>query len=373
MGKFPSGGLYVHIPFCVSKCRYCNFYSLPNSEEFFDAYTDRVVSAIEYYAEKNGRSFNSVYFGGGTPLSFGEERLVKILNAARPYIDKGAEITAEGNPVCAGKLDFASLRDAGFNRLSFGLQSSDDRELKALGRIHTAKDAEDSVRAAQNAGFDNISLDLMLGIPYQDEISLRKSVHFCSELGIQHISAYMLKIEEGTPLARSQELCDLCADEEKLSDLYLCACEMLETKGFRQYEISNFTQTGFESRHNLGYWLDGEYLGIGPSAHSYIGTRRYYFENNLKDFLEKPFEELEKEESVGGGWEEYAMLRLRLNEGLNMDEFSLIYPDAPTSRILGNAAKFKGSGLVDVFGKTICLTQRGFLLSNAVTGELLYG
>lgn len=373
MNNFPSGGLYIHIPFCISKCRYCNFYSLPDSEELFEPYTERVISAIKYYSEKYERRYNSLYFGGGTPLFLGEKRLIRMLEAAKPFLDKGAEITAEGNPAAAGSIDFGALYDAGFNRLSFGLQSSNERELEALGRIHSPKDASDSVAAAQKAGFENISLDLMLGIPYQTEESLCSSVDFCADVGASHVSAYMLKIEEGTPLACSPELCELCADEEQVSAFYLRAVDKLESRGFRQYEISNFTQPGFESRHNLGYWLDGEYLGIGPSAHSYIDGRRFYFENNLKGFMETPFEELEKEESEGGGWEEYAMLRLRLTDGLNMEEFALTYPQAPVSKILGNAAKFKGSGLVEVLGKTIALTPRGFLLSNAVTGELLYG
>ena len=355
MNNFPSGGLYIHIPFCIAKCRYCNFYSLPDSEELFEPYTERVISAIKYYSEKYAR------------------RLIKILDAAAPFLDKGAEITAEGNPAAAGSIDFGALYSAGFNRLSFGLQSSDERELEALGRLHNPKDAADSVAAAQKAGFENISLDLMLGIPYQTEQSLCESIDFCAGLDVKHISAYMLKIEDGTPLAGLPELCSLCADEEEVSALYLRAVDKLESRGFRQYEISNFTQPGFESRHNLGYWLDGEYLGIGPSAHSFIDRRRFYFNNNLKEFMEKPFEELEQEESSGGNWEEYAMLRLRLTAGLDTAELSALYPEAPTSRILGNAAKFKGSGLVEVSKKRIALTPRGFLLSNAVTGELLFG
>ena len=217
MNIFPPAGLYIHVPFCVCKCRYCDFYSFPAGEDLYDSYTERVMEALGYYEKRYARRYNSLYFGGGTPLLLGEKRLGKIMERALPLLEPGSEITAEGNPAAAGEIDFAALRAAGINRLSFGLQSSNERELSALGRIHSPKDAADTVAAAQKAGFDNISLDLMLGIPYQTEETLKESVAFCANLGVRHISAYMLKVEEGTPLA-SSELRFLCADEEKYAD-----------------------------------------------------------------------------------------------------------------------------------------------------------
>ena len=371
MNKKSPAGLYIHVPFCIQKCRYCDFYSFQKGEEYFEIYKNRVIEAIVFYGKRYARCYNSLYFGGGTPLLLGEKRLSDIMSAARPYLTPDAEVTAEGNPGAAEKCDFSVLRSAGINRLSFGLQSSDERELAALGRIHSPKEAEETVRSAQKAGFDNISLDLMLGIPYQTEDSLRKSIDFCNSLGVQHISSYMLKIEEGTPLSKS-ELRFLCADEEKAADFYLLACEELEKRGFEQYEISNFAKDGKRSFHNLRYWLDDEYIGIGPSAHSFMEGRRFYFDRSIKDFLEKPFDEIEKEESSGGGWEEYAMLRLRLTDGLDVSELAEKFPEVSAEDIIENAKPFEAPGLLRINGTRISFTPKGFLLSNALTAEILY-
>ena len=371
MNKKPDAGLYIHVPFCAQKCRYCDFYSFPKGEEFFEIYKNRVIEAIDFYGKRYARRYNSLYFGGGTPLLLGEKHLSEIMEAAKPFLTPDAEVTAEGNPGIAERVNFSVLKNAGINRLSFGLQSADERELSALGRIHTAEEAAETVKAAQKAGFDNISLDLMLGIPYQTEESLVKSIDFCSSLGVWHISSYMLKIEEGTPLSKS-ELRFLCADEEKVSDFYLLACEELEKRGFVQYEISNFAKDGKISFHNTRYWLDDEYIGIGPSAHSFMEGRRFFFDRSIKDFLEKPFEEIEREESSGGGWEEFAMLRLRLKKGLDLAELSEKFPEVDTKEIFENAKPFEKPGLLKIEGNVISFTPKGFLLSNALTAEILY-
>ncbi len=371
MNKKSPAGLYIHVPFCIQKCRYCDFYSFPKGDEYFEIYKNRVIEAIGYYSERYARSYNSLYFGGGTPLLLGEKHLSEIMEAAKPLLTPDAEVTAEGNPGVSERVDFSALRAAGINRLSFGLQSSNERELSALGRIHSPKEAAETVKSAQKAGFDNISLDLMLGIPYQTEESLIESIDFCDSLGVSHISSYMLKIEEGTPLSKS-ELRFLCADEEKVSDLYLLSCSELEKRGFEQYEISNFAKDGKRSFHNTRYWLDDEYIGIGPSAHSFMEGRRFCFDRSIKDFLEKPFGEIEKEESSGGGWEEFAMLRLRLTEGLDVTELSEKFPEVSSEEILENAKPFEKPGLLRINGSRISFTPKGFLLSNALTAEILY-
>ena len=363
-------GLYIHIPFCIAKCRYCDFYSLPKSEKLFEPYGERVVDALRYYRERYARRYNSLYFGGGTPLYFGEGHIANILESALPDMESGAEITVEGNPAIGGDIDFEKLKKSGANRLSFGLQSSNRRELEALGRLHTEEDAALTVKAARKAGFENISLDLMIGIPYQTEESLRESVRFCAGLGVRHISAYMLKIEEGTPLA-SSELRFLCADDDKAAELYLAAVDELEKAGFEQYEISNFAKPGFESKHNLKYWNDEEYIGIGPSAHSFMESRRFYFDRSIEKFLSEPFGELEREESEGGGFEEYAMLRLRLKAGLDTKEAEEKF-GIQGEKLLERAEKFVSAGLVEIKGETIGFTPKGFLLSNALTAEILF-
>ena len=363
-------GLYIHVPFCIAKCRYCDFYSLPKSAELFAPYEKRVIEALLYYRERYARRYNSLYFGGGTPLYFGEEHISNILESAMPDMAFGAEITVEGNPAAHGDIDFEKLKKSGVNRLSFGLQSSNRKELEALGRLHTEDDAALTVKAAQKAGFGNISLDLMIGVPYQTEESLRESVRFCASLGVTHISAYMLKIEEGTPLA-SSELRFLCANDDEAAALYLAAVEELQKAGYEQYEISNFAKPGFESRHNLKYWLDKEYIGIGPSAHSFIGSRRFYFDRSIEKFLREPFGELEREESEGGGFEEYAMLRLRLKSGLDTEEASEKF-GVDGKELLERAERFVSAGLVEISGDVISFTPKGFLLSNALTAEILF-
>lgn len=371
MNIFPDAGLYIHVPFCISKCRYCDFYSLTGKKELMPEYTARVIAATEYYRKRYERRYNSLYFGGGTPLLLGEEHLCAIMKSVALLLAEDSEVTAEGNPAAGGSFDFERLKAAGINRLSLGLQSSDERELSALGRVHSPQDAADTVKAAQKAGIENISLDLMIGIPYQTEESLLKSARFCAALGIKHISAYMLKIEEGTPLAASP-LRRLCAEEDETAELYLALCAELSRLGFEQYEISNFAKPGYESRHNLKYWNCGEYLGIGPAAHSFMEGRRFYFDRDIEAFLKNPFAEQEREEGSGGGAEEFAMLRLRLAKGLDVAELAEKYPSADAEGILRRAALYAPAGLLKIDGTSISFTPKGFLLSNALTAEILY-
>ncbi len=312
-----------------------------------------------------------MYFGGGTPLLLGEKHLSDIMAAAKPYLTDDAEVTAEGNPGVSERVDFSALKKCGINRLSFGLQSSNERELFALGRIHSSKEAAETVALARKAGFDNISLDLMLGIPYQTKESLSESIDFCEKLKVEHISAYMLKIEEGTPLSKS-ELRFSCADDDSAAEFYLLACSELEKRGYEQYEISNFARDKKFSRHNLKYWMDEEYVGIGPAAHSFTNGRRYYFDRDINSFLNEPFEDIEINESDGGGWEEFAMLRLRLVDGLDFAEIEKRFPDAPAKEILERAKLFSKTDLVKISGGKISFTPKGFLLSNTLTAEILY-
>ncbi len=378
--------LYIHVPFCVKKCSYCDFYSFSAAEDIFQNYTNRICGAVEHYLRKAPRPVASVYFGGGTPTLLGARRLARILETARacaPFLPE-AEITAETNPGI--EADFAELRQAGFNRLSVGLQSAEQNELTALGRIHTAADAEETFRRAREAGFNNLSLDIMLGIPDQTEESLLRTLAFCGRLSPEHVSAYLLKIEEGTPLA-SSPLRERCADPDTAAALYETAAEKLAELGYRRYEISNFARPGFESKHNLGYWLGTDYLGLGPSAHSLMEGRRFYFERSYRDFMEKDFPEAEIEEDAGGGpaggdpsagipvggWEEFAMLRLRLERGLSLAELSERFPEAPAGEIAKRAEPLAAHGLCICESDIVRLTTKGFLLSNPVTAELLYG
>lgn len=363
-------GLYIHVPFCVSKCPYCDFYSVRADESVIKSYVDAVCRAIRH-AGANGGTLGSVYFGGGTPSILSTGHINRILEAIREYfVLSEAEITVEANPAVTLAHELGGLRASGVNRISFGVQSAIDSELKALGRLHTAQDAKNSIIAAKDAGFENISADLMLGIPHQTRESLAQSINFLNGLPLLHISAYMLKIEQGTPFYR-QNVLELCPDEDELAEMYLDCVKMLEAGGFLQYEISNFAKAGKESRHNLKYWRSGEYLGIGPSAHSYKDGRRFYLPRDINAFTEaeNPMN-LAVFDGDGGDFEEYAMLRLRLKEGLDLrrtaEKFGI-----KTDNIAKKATALEKRGLLTFENNRIALTPHGFLLSNAVTAELL--
>jgi putative oxygen-independent coproporphyrinogen III oxidase len=362
-------GLYLHVPFCDGKCPYCDFYSLPAGGEKMDRYTRRVMEALGSYAGRYGRRADTLYFGGGTPNLLGTERLSAILARAKECFGlDGAEITVEVNPAEDLRGFLQEIRAAGANRLSIGLQSANGDELSLLGRRHTAAQAKKTVAYAQNAGFDNLSLDLMLAIQKQTKESLLYSIDFCADAGIQHLSAYLLKIEPDTVYGKKKET--LCVpDDDEASGLYLFACEELEKRGFHQYEISNFAKPGFESRHNLKYWRCEEYLGIGPAAHSFMEGKRFYYPRSLSGFLEggEPVPDGE-----GGGFEEYAMLALRLTEGLTDEGCRERFGTGLPARMLKAAKLYEKGGLTVCTDSGFRFTPRGFLVSNMLTAEILY-
>lgn len=362
-------GLYIHIPFCKSKCSYCNFYSFCADEAEYDTYTDALIRMIRKYGTLyHDRNIDTVYFGGGTPSALGSDRLCRILNTAAESfrIAPDAEITFEANPTSSDTLDFSALKQAGFNRISFGLQSADDHELRLLGRQHSAMEAKEVILRASNAGFDNISIDLILCVPGQTVNSVKHSIDFACSCGVQHISAYILKIEEGTPLYRIKDSLSLLSDNEQ-ADIYEFAVGYLEEKGYRQYEISNFAKPGYESRHNLRYWYDEEYLGLGPSAHSFIDGKRFYYPDRIADF----YDDNTIFEDNGGDSDEYIMLRLRLKKGLNFDEYRERFHKEIDDRILKKASSLLPEGLVDLSDDSLSLTPKGFLVSNAIIAYLL--
>ncbi len=369
-------GLYLHVPFCDGKCPYCDFYSLPADSRTMDAYCDRLISELFRWREKHPRFVDTLYFGGGTPGLLGADRLSRLIAAAQkafPFLP-GSEITVEMNPCSAGGFDFPLLRRAGANRISIGLQSALDSELHFLGRRHTASQARDTAAAAQKAGFSNVSFDLMLGLEGQTTDSVRKSVAFCRDAGVTHVSAYLLKIEPGTRFFQQKKNFHLPSDDQA-SDLYLEACQALEEAGFFQYEISNFSRPGKESRHNLKYWNGDEYLGLGPSAHSFFGGRRFYTPKSLLSFLRTPQYLPEDPDEVSippGSPEEYVMLRLRLSEGLTEAGYQKRFQCPIPERYRKNALRFQPPGLTAVDSQGIRLTRWGFLVSNQLIGEILW-
>lgn len=353
-------GLYVHIPFCKSKCPYCDFYSITLSETTAFAYMQAVIRNLDFYNER----YDSVYFGGGTP-SLCCWHVCHILGKIRSSDD--AEITVEVNPGTVNTQNFVMLRDSGVNRLSFGVQSFANNELVTLGRRHTAEDANNMINLAHDNGFNNISVDLMLGIPKQTPESVKRSIKVISSLNVTHVSAYILKIEENTPFANANIV---LPDDEKIEELYITAVDALENCGIKQYEISNFAKPGFECKHNLKYWESGEYLGIGAAAHSYYNGERFEVPKDIASFIKSDIQPVQITDDKPHTFEEYAMLKLRLTKGLSFDECKKFNVKRDT--MLARAALIPPKYL-NIDTSKISITKSGFLLSNQIISKLIYG
>lgn len=362
-------GLYIHIPFCKSKCPYCDFFSGKASENDYEDYTRLLSDKIIKWGEKcKNHIVSSIYFGGGTPSILGAKSLASLQSIIITHFNVAddAEITVEVNPDSGKELDFCLLKKLGFNRISVGMQSAVEAELKALGRIHSTDDAMITVKRAKTAGINNISLDLMLGIPYQTDESLKKSIEFCVACDVTHISSYILKIEEGTKFEKLKDKLPFLNDDRQ-AQLYLLAVEMLETLGYKQYEISNFSKPGFESRHNINYWKCGEYIGIGPSAHSFFEGKRFYYNRSINDFAQDKIHF----DCLGGDKEEFIMLSLRLKDGLNFEEYKQKYKEDFSCDKLQVIKKYSKLGYMEIKNQSCSFTPKGFLVSNTIISELI--
>ena len=359
-------GLYLHIPFCAAKCPYCDFYSVNVNRSALDDYTAILIDRIASY--KGQYIADTVYIGGGTPSILGTDRLIKILSAVNNAFGKDSkETTVEVNPRSARLLDFSLLKEYGVNRVSMGLQSANEDELKALGRHHNTDDVKKATELIKSGGIDNISLDLMLGISHQTENSLLRSIEFCSELDAKHISAYILKIEEETVYSTVKETLDL-PDDDTVCDLYEFAVESLSSFGFQQYEISNFCKKGYESKHNLKYWHCEEYLGLGPAAHSFIDNKRTCYNRSIEDFKNG----IVINDGVGGDIEEYIAMALRLNEGLSYSRFEEYFKMPFPEKYKLKAEFLAKTKLLEINDQSIRLNTKGFLCSNSIISRILY-
>ena len=358
-------GLYIHIPFCKSKCPYCDFYSFVPKDNI----KERYIESLKRHLNESNLLFDTVYFGGGTPSLLGSTALADILNNVNRTND--CEITVECNPSDVGtennNFSFEKLKDAGVNRISMGLQSAVDDERKKLGRISGKNEVLRAIEKSYKAGIENISLDLMIGIPDQTEESLLKSIDFCVSSGAKHISSYILKVEEGTFLQKHIDRYNL-PNEDETANMYLLTTEILESKGFNQYEISNYSLKGFESKHNLKYWNLKEYLGLGPAAHSYIGGKRFYYSPDINAFIDgnNPYDD-----GIGGDEEEYIMLKLRLKEGIKFQEFEEKYNHKLSNDFFEYGKMLTKTGFAIIDDKHIHLTPKGFLISNSIICELI--
>lgn len=340
-------GLYIHIPFCASKCPYCDFYSVKYERDLAAAYVKRLYAEFDRY---RGAAFDTVYLGGGTPSILDADQITEILSAVNRafVIDENSEITIECNPSKDLYDDFKVYKTAGINRVSIGMQSAVKAERLALGRTAGQEQVAKTVQDARAAGIFNISLDLMLGTPRQTADGLCQTFDFIRRMDVPHISAYMLKIEPGTPFFKLRDKLDL-PDENDVADMYLETVSQLEKQGLLQYEISNFAKPGFESRHNSKYWELAPYLGIGKSAHSFWGGRRFYYDRDFRIV----------DDGAGGGREERILLGLRLAKGI---EKTLVKKDY---------TPYVKAGFMKENGSRLAFTPKGFLVSNTILSELI--
>ncbi len=364
----PTLGLYLHIPFCRSKCRYCDFCSVPHAgAEKMEAYAARLRADLAAHAEAcRADTVDSVYFGGGTPTCLPADTLGAILDTVRSRyrVTPDAEITTECNPGTVTPEDLRRLRQSGFNRLSLGLQSAQPGELRALGRLHGFAAFADVFRAAREAGFANISADVMFGIPHQTLQSFADTLEQLCGLQPDHVSAYALTVEDGTPFGRRGAAALDLPGEDSVREMYLLMVRFLREHGLAQYEISNFARPGYESRHNLKYWTMGEYLGFGPAAYSDFGGERFGNSRDLDAYLAGQDILSERETPTPLTREsERVMLGLRLCRGMDAAELG-----PARCRFL---ARYIPAGLVRQAGTRYSLTPEGMLVSNAILSELV--
>ena len=372
-------GIYIHVPFCRSKCHYCDFYSVTELDtQLHDGYLDAICDHIRETGPLTpGYRVDTVYFGGGTPSFFGAEGMAAILATVRRSFDVAgdAEITFEANPDSIDPKLLRRLHGEGFNRVSLGVQCSDDAILEAIGRPHDYAMAVDAVRMIRKAGFKNLSLDLIYGLPEQDLESWQRTLLDVLELKPEHISCYGLKLEEGTPLCQHQSKFNL-ADDDMQADMYLSTVEILRTRGYKQYEISNFCKRGRESRHNMKYWTGGEYLGFGPDASSDFAGKRFSMIRDLHGYITgirsggqvlREVQTVPQRERAG----EYLMMHLRTTYGISGEEYEkkFLLPFAPIEKALMQC-RGRGHALRGGDGRWH-LTAEGFLLSNSIITDLL--
>ena len=384
-------GLYVHIPFCKQKCYYCDFISHANKEQMIERYVNCLKKEIIQYATENKvmaahgleleYRIKTIYIGGGTPSFIDEAYILSIVKTIKDNfnLNEDSEITIEVNPGTANKDKLEAFKSCGINRLSIGLQAVQDEILKKIGRIHTYQDFLNTYEYARQVGFDNINVDLMIGLPDQTLENVKESVKTILNLKPEHISVYSLILEEGTKLnelIQTKQLELISDDLER--EMYWLVKEILEKHKYNQYEISNFAKSGFKSRHNLDCWNQNEYLGVGVSASSFLDDKRYSnileieeyisnIENNTPNLNLKLEETLTPESKMN----EYMMLGLRKIEGVNIAEFERKFVKNPIVKYSTILEKLNHEGLIEVNGNNIRLTNKGIDLANLVWEEFI--
>ena len=359
-----SFGVYFHIPYCFSRCRYCDFYAAGAARAVPDAYVDALLRALASFAAALPGPPDTVYLGGGTPSLLTPAQAARLISAAAPR--PGAEVTLEANPETVTLERLQGYRAAGVNRLSIGVQSARDSQLRTLGRPHTARQAAAAFEMARQAGFANLSGDIMLALPHYSRAEFDETLALIQAGGANHISAYLLKIEPGSAFGRRPP--EGLPDADEAAGFYLYAVEQLAATGYRQYEISSFARPGFEGRHNRIYWDCGDYLGIGPAAHSCLAGKRFYYPADTAAFIagtSRPAPD------GGCGAEDYLILQLRLASGLDLAEYRRRGGPDFTPRQRAFLAHCQQAGYLTLTPQCLTLTPLGMIVQNAILEELI--
>ncbi len=373
-------GLYIHIPFCQRKCAYCNFISFESGD--VPGYVKALQAEIGMTAQDRKEAVDTIFFGGGTPSVIPAAMISDIMNTIRRQysVSESAEISIEVNPGTIDREKLAVYRDIGINRISLGLQSADDNELKILGRIHTFRDFEDGYRMARESGFQNINIDLIFGLPNQAATDFIKTLDTVIQFKPEHVSCYALKLEPGTPLYRQYSNAELMPDEDTEREMYHRAIGMLKHAGYTHYETSNFAKPGFACRHNLKYWQGEEYLGFGVAAHGYYRSGAGYIRTrnteNLSTYIklvnENRLPTVEKIAlSSAELREEYVMLRLRLAKGIRYEDYNRRFHEDFFAENEDTIRRMTEAGLLNADKDGIYPTTRGFDLQNVLIGAFL--
>jgi len=387
-------GLYIHIPFCAAKCGYCDFYSVRAGEKIQDAYIDALIKQMkEYSLSTRDNTVDTVFIGGGTPTHIGTERLSKVIKNLKNFFDlsKTLEFTVEANPKTIDLNGLKKLYKAGVNRLSIGLQSADDKELKILSRIHNYGDFVECYENARSAGFKNISVDVMYGIPTQTTKSFYNTLRKVIQLKPEHISAYGLKIEPGTVFYKNYDKIQrYLPSEDDEREMYFMCLEVLARYGYNQYEISNFAKNGCECRHNLKYWTCSEYIGFGTGAHSYFSNCRFSFKKDIKEYIKNfnydedklqrvdifdldkynlfdEHTEIKPNERIG----EYIMLSFRLNSGIDKNKFAKLFYMDFDNLYYKKIAPFIDSGHIIKTNEGYAFSPEGMFVSNYILSRIV--
>ena len=375
-------GIYIHIPFCASRCHYCNFATGGYEEDLARRYVEALSTEIERAgAEMHAspsraamRAVDTIYFGGGTPTTLTIEQFSHLLTLCRRTFDVApqAEITAEANPGSVSQSYLEELRAAGINRLSFGVQSFDDRELEMIGRTHTAEEAREAVRMAREAGFTNVSIDLIAGLPEQRMETWRRNLKEAFALAPDHLSVYLLELYKDAPLLHRIKHGELRAiDDELTVEMYFALLDEAAARGYEHYEISNWARPGYASRHNLKYWTGAPYWACGLSAAGYDGQMRWANTRDLHQYLERieqgqspvaEHTELDDEDHQS----EALFLRLRLKDGVNLIEHRARFGVDVRKRYRAELERLSEAGLIELNGETLKISRAGTVLANEV-------